>query len=121
MISTENDVCQATCVHGERIEEVHRGMTAEGDLQALAELFKALGDLTRVRILEALSLTELCVCDLTEILALSQSAVSHQLRLLRAAKLVKYRREGKNAYYSLDDEHVAHLFAEALDHIKEDR
>jgi DNA-binding transcriptional ArsR family regulator len=121
MNSTESDVCQVTCVHAERIDEVRRDMAAEADLQALSELFKVLGDMTRVRILEALSLAELCVCDLAEILALSQSAVSHQLRLLRAAKLVKYRREGKNAYYSLDDEHVAHLFAEALDHIKEDR
>lgn len=116
-----DDICQAACVHDERIAEVRAGMASEADLQGLAELFKTLGDLTRVRILEALSRAELCVCDLAEVLGLTQSAVSHQLRVLRAAKLVRYRREGKNAFYSLDDQHVERLFGQALDHIREER
>ena len=90
-------------------------------LQDLAALFKALGDPTRVRILAALALRELCVCDLCAILDMSQSAVSHQLRLLRTARLVRFRRDGKNVFYSLDDEHVLALFAQGLEHVRHDR
>jgi len=121
MTKFESDVCQATCLHSERIEAVRQSMASQADLHGLAELFKALGDPTRVRILEALSLAELCVCDLATVLGMTQSAVSHQLRVLRAAKLVKYRREGKNAFYSLDDQHVERLFSEALGHVREER
>ncbi|GAB7023063.1 hypothetical protein JCM12178A_16210 [Salidesulfovibrio brasiliensis] len=86
----------------------------------MAELFKALGDYTRVRILHALSVSELCVCALAEVLEMSQSAISHQLRLLRAARLVRYRKEGKNVFYALDDEHVEMLLKQGFAHISEE-
>ncbi|SDI19966.1 DNA-binding transcriptional regulator, ArsR family [Desulfosporosinus hippei DSM 8344] len=85
----------------------------------MAELFKTLGDPTRVRIMDVLAKNEFCVCDLAELLELSQSATSHQLRVLRSNHLVKYRREGKMVYYSLDDHHVMALYREGLEHISE--
>jgi DNA-binding transcriptional ArsR family regulator len=88
-------------------------------LQALAETFKVLGDTTRVRILDALSQAEVPVCDLAELLDLTQSAVSHQLRLLRGARLVKSRRDGQHIYYTLDDQHIVKLFEQGLEHIQE--
>jgi DNA-binding transcriptional ArsR family regulator len=94
-------------------------MASEADCAGLADIFKVLGDLTRVRILKALSIEELCVCDLAAVLDLTQSAVSHQLRLLRAARLVKYRKAGKVVYYSLDDDHVKTLFAQGLEHVQQ--
>lgn len=85
----------------------------------LAEIFSLLGDRTRVRILHALTLGELCVCDISAVLNVSSSAISHQLRLLRTAKLVKARKEGKNVFYSLDDGHVHSLIAQGLEHVLE--
>ncbi|MBF0120711.1 MAG: winged helix-turn-helix transcriptional regulator [Desulfobacterales bacterium] len=85
----------------------------------LAEIFKILGEPTRVKILHALSKEELCVCDIASLLNSKQSAISHQLRLLRAAKIVKFRKEGKMVYYSLDDEHIANLFDEGIRHVEE--
>ncbi|HHY25311.1 MAG TPA: winged helix-turn-helix transcriptional regulator, partial [Desulfitobacterium dehalogenans] len=85
----------------------------------LADLFKTLGDPTRVRIMDALAKAEVCVCDLAELLGLSQSATSHQLRVLRSSNLVKYRREGKMVYYSLHDNHVQELYRQGLEHIDE--
>ncbi|MCF8001871.1 MAG: metalloregulator ArsR/SmtB family transcription factor [Halanaerobiales bacterium] len=87
----------------------------------LAETFKVLGDPTRIRILHALKEKELCVCDLSELLDMSPSAVSHQLRVLRNNKLVKFRKEGRSVYYSLDDEHVICLFRQGLSHILENK
>ena len=94
-------------------------MAPEADCAGLAGIFKVLGDVTRVRILKALSIEELCVCDLTAVLGLTQSAVSHQLRLLRVARLVKYRKDGKAVYYSLDDDHVKTLFDQGLEHVQQ--
>lgn len=88
-------------------------------LYDLSELFKVFGDSTRIRILWALSEGELCVCDLAALLEMGQSAVSHQLRLLRSARLVRFRREGKSAVYSLDDDHVRKIFEQGLSHIEE--
>ena len=113
------DVCQTKCINPEKIVRTRETMCAEKDLLGLAEIFKLLGDFTRVRILQALSIEELCVCDISALLDLTQSAVSHQLRLLRAAKLVKFRKEGKIVFYSLDDDHVRNLFAQGLKHVKE--
>ncbi len=96
-------------------------MGDEEDLRRLADLFKAFADPTRVKILRALSVSELCVCDLAAIINLSQSAISHQLRLLRMARLVKFRKAGKMVYYSLDDEHVRRLIDQGLKHIGEGR
>ena len=114
-----DDICQALCVHTEVVESVNAKMEAEETLFELADLFKALGDATRVRILHALSFSELCVCDMATLLNMSSSAVSHQLRVLRGQKIVKYRKEGKNAIYSLDDFHVATLLNMGLAHITE--
>jgi len=113
------DVCEQTHVHEQNVREVRSRMPFGKEPEDMAELFKVLGDRTRVRILHALSLRELCVCDLGDILDMTPSAVSHQLRILRAAKLVKYRRQGKNAFYSLDDSHVQTIFEQALEHIRE--
>jgi len=113
------DVCQVSYVDKERIARVKDKMSSSQALYDLAETFKVLGDLTRVRILHALSMEELCVCDIASLCGSSQSAISHQLRLLRASKLVKYRKEGKMVYYSLDDDHVRRLLAEGLGHIEE--
>lgn len=114
-----DDICQVLCVHTEVVESVNAKMEAEETLFELADLFKALGDATRVRILHALSFSELCVCDMATLLNMSSSAVSHQLRVLRGQKIVKYRKEGKNAIYSLDDFHVATLLNMGLAHITE--
>src|SRR5437763_17107115 len=86
---------------------------------ALAETFKVLGDVTRVRILDALARTELCVGDLAELLGLTESAVSHQLRLLRGMRLVRPRRDGRLIFYSLDDHHIVGLFEQGLEHVEE--
>ena len=115
------DTCQAKQVHPERVAGVVQQMLPSHSLHHVAELFKVLGDPTRVRILHALSHSELCVCDLCEALSMSPSAVSHQLRLLRSAKLVRFRREGKNVHYKLDDDHVETLLQQALEHIQEAR
>ena len=88
-------------------------------VERLAETFRALGDPTRVRILDALSKAELCVCDLAARLGLSESAVSHQLRLLRSLRLVRTRRAGRLVFYTLDDDHITRLFAQGLEHVRE--
>lgn len=87
----------------------------------LAELFKTIGDPTRIKILYTLSKRELCVCDLSEQLGMSLSAISHQLRILRTNKLVKFRKEGRSVYYSLDDDHVLCLFSQGLQHVLEEK
>ncbi len=115
-----NISCSDTKDHAVNVAKVQDGMLTERNFLFMAELFKALGDYTRVRILYALSIHELCVCALAEVLDMSQSAISHQLRLLRAAKLVRYRKEGKNVFYALDDDHVRSLVTQGLDHILED-
>jgi len=115
-----SDICQVQSVHPEAVERVKEKMPACGLLMDLAEFFKVFGDHTRIRILNALYQEELCVCDLVEVLGMNQSAVSHQLRVLRGAKVVKFRKEGKMVYYSLDDDHVCKLLSDGLAHIQED-
>ena len=104
----------------ELLEEVRGKMPMEDDLLEVAELFKVFGDLTRVKIICALSKSELCVSDLTELLEMNQSAVSHQLRLLKQSRLVKTRRDGKVRFYSLADEHIQEIFKVAFEHILEE-
>ena len=111
--------CEEIAVHPLRVEAVQKSMPEEAIIHALARTFKALADPSRVRILYALSVSELCVCDLARVVGLSISATSHQLALLRRLKLVKYRREGKMVYYSLDDEHIEHLLQQGLTHVGE--
>jgi DNA-binding transcriptional ArsR family regulator len=115
------ETCKRRQVHPESIALVQAADFGEDTARGLAELFRILGESTRVRILQALSCTELCVCDLSELLDMSPSAVSHQLRLLRANKLVRFRRIGKNVFYSLDDEHVESLLQQGTEHIREER
>jgi len=95
------------------------GLLDDASAAALAETFKVLGDPTRVRILDALARDEVPVCDLAEALGLTQSAVSHQLRLLRSMRLVRSRRDGRHIYYALDDDHIAGLFKQGLEHVQE--
>ena len=101
--------------------QTHERPLADDSAAALAETFKVLGDVTRVRILDALARDELPVCDLAEMLGVTQSAVSHQLRLLRHARLVKFRRDGQHIYYTLDDHHIVKLFEQGLQHVEERR
>ena len=102
------------------VEQVKAAMPPEDDLFEVAELFKAFGDSTRAKIICALSQSELCVGDLAQLLEMNQSAVSHQLRLLKQARLVKTRRDGKVRYYSLADEHIQEMFKVAFDHVMEE-
>ncbi len=102
-----------------RSPRLKRALLADASVLALAETFKVLGDTTRVRMLDALSRAELCVCDLAALLGLSESAVSHQLRLLRVMRLVRPRRDGRLVYYTLDDQHIVGLFAQGLEHVEE--
>ena len=113
------DLCEVNCIHEESVREVRRNMIKEAAAQELADLFKTLGDSTRVKMLFALMNKELCVCDLAAVIGATESAVSHQLRVLRTQKLVKFRREGKILYYSLADTHVEKLFAQGLEHVTE--
>ena len=113
------DCCQETQTHPSRIETVKKLLPADEVLYDLAELFKIFGDSTRIKLLYALYESELCVCDLADVLGLTQSAVSHQLRLLKSSKLVKFRREGKTIYYSLADDHVKTIMAQGLEHVCE--
>ena len=114
------DVCEAHCVHENLVKKVLSELPDEDYLYDLAELFKVFGDSTRIRILFALFESELCVCDITESLGMTQSAVSHQLQILRQNKLVKSRREGKSIFYSLADEHVVTIIAQGINHIMEE-
>jgi DNA-binding transcriptional ArsR family regulator len=113
------EICTCSTVHEDVVEKVRASIPKEETLYDLAELFKVFGDSTRIRILCVLFETEMCVCDIAALLNMTQSAISHQLRVLKNARLVKYRKEGKVVYYSLDDEHVKQIFDQGLIHIKE--
>ena len=111
--------CEETEVHEGAVEQVRSQLPQDEVLYDLAELFKIFGDSTRVKILYALLESELCVCDIAKLMDVSQSAVSHQLRVLKGSKLVKFRREGKTLYYSLADEHVFRILSQGMEHILE--
>lgn len=113
------DCCQEGIVHENLVEQVQALLPCDEVLYDLAELYKIFGDSTRIKILYALLESELCVCDLSEVLRLSQSAVSHQLRTLKQSKLVKFRREGKTVFYSLSDEHIFRILNQGMEHIME--
>jgi ArsR family transcriptional regulator len=112
------DRCDVEFVHEDNVKSVVKMLPEDRVIVLLAEIFKTLGDPTRIKILYILSIKELCVCDIAEALGMKQSAISHQLRTLRNLRLVKYRREGKVVYYSLDDDHILTLFREGLEHVK---
>jgi len=121
MVSKANEIdrCDCDVIHDDIVAKVKENMPEEESLYDLAELFKVFGDSTRVRILWALDSSEMCVCDIAYLLNMTQSAISHQLRVLKQAELVKSRRDGKIVYYSLLDEHVRTIFDQGLSHINE--
>ncbi len=115
----EETTCACRAEHAVSMDRARQEMPLLETLDDLADLFKLFGDTTRVRILWALSKGELCVCDIAQLLEMGQSAISHQLRILRQARLVRCRREGKNAIYALDDDHVQQIIDLGLAHIEE--
>lgn len=119
MGSKDTDVCEIYYVNEAHVRSARQVLSPDREILSLAETFRTLGDPTRVKILQALTVEELCVCDLAKLLGVSESATSHQLRVLRSNKIVRFRKEGKMAYYSLDDEHIDTLMREALRHVRE--
>ncbi|MDO4581697.1 MAG: metalloregulator ArsR/SmtB family transcription factor [Bacillota bacterium] len=110
-------VCDCEIIHEQEVEQARRAMPDAGELARTVALFRLLGDMTRLKLVAALQGRELCVCDLAALLQMSKSAVSHQLSELRRQQLVKFRRDGKFVFYSLDDEHVEEIIAMALTHV----
>ena len=119
MSRREAPKCEFMHVHEDIVEKVNREMPQDDALFDLAELFKIFGDSTRIRILYVLFESEMCVCDIAQLLGMTQSAISHQLRSLKQSKLVKYRREGKTVFYSLADGHVRTILDQGMEHISE--
>lgn len=115
----ETPCCEQECIHEDRLALVAQELPPDETLYDLAELFKMFADSTRVKILYALFESELCVCDIAALLNVTQSAVSHQLRVLKSGKLVQCRREGKTVFYSLADDHVRSIINQGMDHISE--
>ena len=118
-INEQIECCDCNEIHEDLLKIVNDTMTEETELYDLAELFKVFGDSTRIRILFVLFEAEVCVCDLAKVLNMTQSAISHQLRILKANKLVNSRREGKSVFYSLADGHVRTIIAQGREHIEE--
>jgi len=116
----DQETCGYLCVHEDTVAQVQSALPEEGTLSRLADLFKVFGDGTRIRILYVLFEAEVCVCDLAKLLGMTQSAISHQLRLLKQARLVKSRRDGKTIFYALADDHVRTLLKQGMEHINED-
>jgi ArsR family transcriptional regulator len=119
MKPVDNAICKTFAIHEDAVNKVRASFPPENSLGRISELFKILGDKTKIKILLALRDSEMCVCDLSVAIELSQSAISHQLRILRQANIVKYRKEGKIVYYSLLDDHVLFLINTGLEHINE--
>jgi ArsR family transcriptional regulator len=115
----EKGICEVQCVDKFKVEKVRAAMIGDNIGLCLSDIFKVLGDPTRVKILYALAMEELCVCDIASLLGMSLSAISHHLRVLRNLRLVKYRKEGRIVYYSLDDAHVKRLLEVGVEHAKE--
>ncbi|MBS5518614.1 MAG: helix-turn-helix transcriptional regulator [Clostridiales bacterium] len=118
-IEQEVERCEYMYVHQDVVNKVKQDMPQDETLYDLAELFKVFGDSTRIKILYALFEAELCVCDIAQLLSVSQTAVSHQLRVLKNNKLVKFRKEGKNVFYSLADDHVRRIIDQGIEHVEE--
>lgn len=118
MTRNNKATCEINYIDKKKTSSVKKKMKSEEAMQRLSETFKVLGDTTRTKIIFALSQEELCVCDIANLLNATKSAVSHQLRILRNMKLVKYRKDGKMAFYSLDDDHIKNLFDEGLRHVE---
>ncbi len=115
----EEHICGECGVHQDIVDKVSKVMPDEGVLYDAAELLKVFGDSTRIRIIFVLCQSEMCVCDIADLLQMTQSAISHQLRVLKQARLVKARRDGKTIYYSICDSHVKKIFYYAMEHVME--
>ena len=115
----EIDQCDFICVHENVVSQVLKVMPQDQELLDLADFFKVFGDATRIKILYVLSQSEMCVCDIANLLKMGQSAISHQLRVLKQMRLVKFRREGKTVFYSLADGHIESILAQGMEHINE--
>ena len=118
-ILREGEACEVRCINPAKVKRIAKGFPKTETLTELSDLFQLLSDANRIRILYALSREEVCVCDLSALLGMSDSAVSHQLRLLRALRLVKSRKDGRTVYYSLSDDHVTRLLEMTLEHENE--
>lgn len=116
---TQPPQCEYMHVHQDIVEKVTQRMPSEENLFDLSELYKIFGDSTRIKILYCLLESEMCVCDIATLLSMTQSAISHQLSVLKKSKLVKYRREGKTVFYSLADQHVIAILSQGMDHVTE--
>ena len=119
MEKAEVECCDVICVHEDMIQKVKKLLPEEEPIKELADFYKVFGDATRVKILCVLLESEMCVCDLAEVLDMTQSAISHQLRVLKQMKLVKNRRDGKTVYYSLADGHIQTIISQGMEHITE--
>ena len=115
----QEGVCEFMHVHEEIVEKVEKVMPDEQQLLDLSEFFKVFGDSTRIKILYVLSQSEMCVCDIASLLQMGQSAISHQLRVLKQMRLVNFRRDGKTVFYSLSDDHIQTILAQGMEHITE--
>nr|WP_272878336.1 metalloregulator ArsR/SmtB family transcription factor [Clostridium sp. Cult3] len=116
----EKEVCEVSATDDITLKEIKESIYDEETINRLAQTFKALADPTRLRIIYVLSKQPLCVCDIANLLDMTQSAISHHLRLLRNLRLVKFKKEGKMVIYSLDDDHVLQLFKQGMDHVRHD-
>lgn len=115
----EEELCDCSIIHEETVNAVKQTMPEDEVIYDLAEFFKVFADSTRMKIIYALIENELCVCDIANIVQTTQSAISHQLRILKQAKLVKFKKVGKVVYYSLDDEHIVQIVKKGREHIEE--
>ena len=120
MIKDAVECCDINVIHEDILARVREKMPNEEPIYEVSELFKVFGDSTRARIICALNIEEMCVCDLAVLLNMTQSAISHQLRLLKVSRIVKSRKQGRVVYYSLDDGHIGQIFAMAFDHVMEE-
>ncbi len=121
LVLTQSELCEAPHLDANAAEARRERQMPDDAVQTLSDMFRILGDPTRVRILDVLTAGELCVCDLAELVGISESAASHQLRLMRGMRLVRPRRAGRQVYYSIDDQHILSLFQQALRHVTEER
>lgn len=119
MKKTEVECCDVIYVHDDKVKEVLKELPPEETIKELADFYKVFGDATRVKILCVLLRSQMCVCDLAQMLGMTQSAISHQLRILKQMKLVRNKRDGKTVYYSLADGHIQNIISQGMEHIME--
>ena len=121
LTTDDPEFCNITIIHEDILKKVRKKLSDEANFHKMSEMFKVMNDPTRLRIINALMISEMCVCDITALLGMTQPSISHHLKVMRQSELVKYRRDGKIIYYSLDDEHIGLLFRTGLEHAQEKR